>query len=302
MKNQRPRIAFLIQIHKNPEQVKLLIDSLREIYDCCFFLHADKKSGNIRNQICASDLNLLPEDRSVDVRWGKFSQCEATLRLIDAALSSGQKFDYVWLISGQDLPIAGSERANLMLSDCTIPYIEVVGYGHPKYRAFAKRNDVYYTDSMLDRTAASRILRVAWKLITGGKYHTFPVFRRKFDVPSYFGSSWWCLPADCIKEMAALYNASDKYENYFRHAANPDESLFQTLFMQTSYAGRQRKILTYVDWTNCKASPRTLGMADFSSLEDKSRDYLLARKFDCAADRQIISKVLEELCGLHIQV
>jgi len=45
-----------------------------------------------------------------------------------------------------------------------------------------------------------------------------------------------------------------------------------------------------------------LGMADFSSLEDKSRDYLLARKFDCAADRQIISKVLEELCGLHIQV
>ena len=298
MEKRAPRIAFLMQCHKKPEQVSLLINSLKKLYNCYFFLHVDKKNAHIRDQICTDGVSLLPIDSAVDVQWGKFSQCEATFKLIQAALSSGQEFDYLWLISGQDMPICDAESANRALSDFSVPYISVIGAESPQYKAFAKRNDISYSDLMLERTAKAHFVRILWKILTGGKRYTFPLFRRKFDVPYYFGSSWWCLPWDCVKEMMELYCSSPKYKNYFYRAANPDESLFQTLFMQTSYAGRQQGVLVYTDWTNCSASPKTFTNTDFPSIKQNGKGYMLARKFDFSVDSQVIFRVLKELCGL----
>ena len=302
MKQSLPRIAFLMQCHKNPKQVSLLINSLNKLYNCCFFLHIDKKSAEIRDQICTENVSLLPIDSAVDVQWGKFSQCEATFQLIQAALSSGQEFDYLWLISGQDIPICSAESANRILSDCSVPYIHVEGAGTPLYKALAKRNDIPYLDLMLERTTKARIIRSLWKMLSGGKQYTFPLFRRKLDIPYYFGSSWWCLPCNCVKEMIELYCSSTKYKKYFSRSANPDESLFQTLFMQTSYAGSQQGILVYTDWSSCSASPKTFTNADFSSIKENGTRYMLARKFDFSVDSQVIYRVLDELCGLPVEL
>lgn len=302
MDKKGPRIAFLMQCHKNPEQILLLINSLNKLYNCYFFIHVDKKNAGIRDHICKEDVFLLPPEKTVDVQWGRFSQCEATFELVQAALSSGQAFDYFWLISGQDIPICDGESANRRLSDCSVPYINVAGEGSPLYKDCAKRNDIAYLDIMLERTSWARVVRTGWKMLSGGKRYTFPLFRRNLGVPYYFGSSWWCLPCDCVKEMMELYCSSAKYKNYFSRSANPDESLFQTLFMQTAYAGRQQEVLVYTDWTNCSASPKTFTNTDFPSIQENGKGYMLARKFDLSVDSQVVFRALKELCGLHIDI
>lgn len=298
MEKQTPRVAFMIQCHKNPEQVNLLTQSLQKIYDCHVFLHLDKKSGAIRDRLDTRGVTLLPESQSVDVRWRKFSQCDATLALMEAVLASGQEFDYVWLFSGQDMPIAGKDQVCRLLPREPVPFMEVMGEENPMFRAFTKRNDIYYPEWLMNRGRFYDIACMAYQRMTGGKYCTIPLFRRKLGIPYYFGSSWWCLPYGCVKEMMDLHHSNAALEGYFRHAINADESFFQTLFMQTSYAGLQQPLLTYIDWSQGLANPRTFTEADFPALEENSGKFLMARKFDLSVDETVCHRVLKELCGL----
>lgn len=298
MTEKSSRVAFIIPCHKNPEQINLLTKSLSALYDCHIFIHLDQKSSNMGSQIHTDGMTLLPSEKSADVRWGTFSQCKATLALIDAVLNAEDKFDYVWLISGQDLPIVDRERANHLFPDSPVPFMEVMGPDHPAYQQFAKRNDIYYPNCLMQNTVPAGIGRKLLKYATGGTQHTWPIFRRKLDIPCYFGSSWWCLPYDCVQEMMQFLNLHQELLHYFRNAINSDESFFQTLFMQTSYAGRQQKNLTYVDWSEGLASPRTFTGAQWYLLEAAGKHYAFARKFDYESDPAVCQRVLSELCSL----
>lgn len=297
METRTPRVAFIIQCHKSPEQIQLLTRSLKQLYDCEIFVHLDRKSVAIRSHISTDNLTLLPEEVSVDVRWSKFSQCQATLALMEAVAASGQTFDYVWLISGQDLPIAPGAG----LPFPPKPFIEVMGPENAMYRAFAKRNDIYYPEWMMERTTLAHVERKLIQTLTGGRNRTLPLFRRKLGVPYYFGSSWWCLPYGCVLEMLDLAKQDGPYVRYFRNAINSDESFFQTLFMQTSYAGQQCPIPVYIDWSQGLASPRTFTMEQTKALEEAGKSYLLARKFDLAVDGEVCHWVLKQLCGLSVE-
>lgn len=83
------RVAFLMQCHKNPEQINLLLDALNHpMVDV--FVHVDKKSQEIRTKITQRDgVYILPEHQCVDVQWAQYSQVEATLQLLSAAVNRG---------------------------------------------------------------------------------------------------------------------------------------------------------------------------------------------------------------------
>lgn len=57
--------------------------------------------------------------------------------------------------------------------------------------------------------------------------------------------------------------------NWFDHALNPDECLFQTMFMASPFAGRERPILTYVDWSEGGSSSKVLQTEDLPSLRSR---------------------------------
>lgn len=81
------KIAFLMQCHKNAKQINKLLKAL-EHPDVDVFIHLDRKSKNIRNEIEARrGVYLLPESVCVDVRWAQFSQVQATLNLLDSAIA-----------------------------------------------------------------------------------------------------------------------------------------------------------------------------------------------------------------------
>lgn len=288
------KIAYLMQCHKTPQQINLLIELLR---DCDIYIHIDKKSGNLAKKITvAPNVFILNDDKRVNVKWGQISQVSATLNLIDEVLNSGRDYDYIYLISGQDMPLKSGERIAKLLSDCGgSAFMEVVDVSTRRYKRLLKRNEVYTAQWSVKKGFFYRVLRNVWYLLTGGRYHTFKLFRRKIDgAKFYFGSQWWCLPFDAVKQMSVYLAENPNYYKFFSHCHCPDESFFQTLLLNfTSYQDKVNPITTFVNWGVDNNSPENFVMADKEKIDGliNSEEYLFARKFDCAVDTQIIEYI-----------
>jgi hypothetical protein len=97
------KIAILIQCHKNPEQVNLLLAALQHP-DVDIYIHVDKKSDIGSRLRTSSQMHILPDKYRVDVQWATFSQVRATLHLLRYASHHGE-YEHYWLCSGQDYPI-----------------------------------------------------------------------------------------------------------------------------------------------------------------------------------------------------
>lgn len=287
-------IAYIIQCHKNARQINLLTQELIS-NGADVYIHLDKKSQNIRGQLITNEhIILIKEEECIDVRWGSFSQCEASLVLVNSVLQSGKKYDYVCLISGQDLPLMKQiDIESFFNENAGCGFIEIMEEDNPLHQRFEKRNAIYHFKGMTERTFVSRVVRNVVYIITGGKNRTFKVFLRHSPFEKfYYGSSWWCLPLNCIREMMDIYNGDVKIKHFFEKTVCSDESLFQTLFMNTTYAGKQKDNLTYADWSANASGPKTLTKFDLEALNEKKYGKCFARKFDMDVDGEIIELLL----------
>lgn len=82
------KIAILIQCHKNPKQINLLLERLNHPdIDC--YLHIDKKANFAGEIIHRENVFVLPNKQRVSVEWARISQVDATLNLLHAASCRG---------------------------------------------------------------------------------------------------------------------------------------------------------------------------------------------------------------------
>ena len=104
------KIAILIQCHKNPKQINLLLERLNHPdIDC--YLHIDKKADFTDKIIHRENVFVLPDEQRVSVEWAQISQVTATLNLLNTAVAGIRGgYDYYWLISGQDWPLRSVEE------------------------------------------------------------------------------------------------------------------------------------------------------------------------------------------------
>lgn len=280
------RVAFLMQCHKNPEQINLLLDALNHpMVDV--FVHVDKKSQGIRKKIKQREgVYILPAQQCVDVQWAQYSQIEATLQLLTAAVNGGGYSQY-WLISGQDYPlrsmnsIIGFLEANQEENfiDCS------------RVEAFNKRNDVHFSNFVIGRKLWQKVLKNLWIYGTGGWNKTLPIFKRKApdNFKYWFGSQWWCLNGETVRWIVDYLDEHPEYGTFFEYSLCPDECFFQTLVMNSPFASSVKPYLHYIKWEKGKSSPKTLTESDYQEIMDSSK--LMARKFDINVDNEIINKL-----------
>ena len=278
--NKNLKVAFLVQCHKNPNQVNHLVDSLLKVTNIDVFIHVDQKSEKIRSQIKSNSfVHILPKKKCVNVKWGEISQCIATLNLIEEALKY-DKFDFYILISGQDYLIKKVDTLiDFLYEHKNEGFMEFVPEENEGYYHFDKRNDLYYPAWMINKKFYVRVLRKLYVTFTG-IHKTLKIFSRKryFD-HMYYGSSWWCLPEDSIKVIFQYCQEHPKLLEYFKHSICPDESLFQTLIKNLCSEVVINDNLTYVDWSEGGSSPKNLDFDDLDSIL-KMKDKFFARKFD----------------------
>lgn len=291
------KLAFLMQCHKNPKQINMLIEYLNHP-NIDFYIHVDKKSDVSSQIIKKGSVIILPEEQRVDVKWGTFSQVQATLNLMNYAYKR-EKYDFYWLISGQDFPLASADQIISFLdSNLDSNYIDLSiskNNGALYDTNFDKRNQIVYYSWMFKRDFKHRLLKRIWVEITGGYNRTFRVFLRKnyLDFKFYFGSSWWCINGAFFTYVINYLETHMEYVNFFKKSCCPDESFFQTLIMNSDYAGSRREHLLYVDWSESNSSPKTITCKDLSKAFNSGKFFV--RKIDMEKDNQVIPEILKRI-------
>ena len=290
------KLAILILCHKNAKQINLFIDVLK-CDDINFFIHVDKKS-NISNEIKEVEgVHFVPDDLRIDVRWGEYSQIQATMNLIKYA-NKYDIYDFFWLCSGQDFPIKPKEYILKYLErekECNyIQFWSSLNYMDKKENCYDKRNTLYYPKWIQRSSLAIRILKRLYVEITGGYGKTYSKFYRKdkiSEIKSYFGSQWFCINRKLVNWILEFLNENNWYEEGFKHCSCPDESFFQTLFMLSDYKNSRQDFLHYIDWSEGKRSPKNLTCDDFEKIINSK--FLMARKIDLDSDRELIVKLID---------
>ncbi|MGH2079306.1 beta-1,6-N-acetylglucosaminyltransferase [Aerococcus urinaeequi] len=280
--------AYLIEAHKSDFTLETLLTLLDDERND-IFIHMDKKNINFSPEYykhLVQRSNLFFTER-ISVNWGGYSQIEAELILIEAAITASNKYEYIHLLSGQDLPIKTQDYIHNFFRKNNGK--EFVRFQDEKFQ-FNDRVRYYHSfQEILPRN--SRILnKINSMYISTQK---FIGIKRNKNINFQKGSNWFSITYELgsfiIENKNWIYNT-------FKHTYCADELFLQTIVYNTEFKNKlfEKKfnnslhsIMRVIDWERGK--PYTFGMEDLVELINS--DMLFARKFDEEKDKNIIQAI-----------
>lgn len=273
------KIAYIILAHKNVSQIRYLMETIQG-ENVSIYLHLDRLAGEKIYREAKTTLagirNLILIKRFV-TNWGGFGLVRATLEGIHLICQDGN-FDYVILLSGQDLPIKPKKALDNFLNDNNgHSFMEYHQFPHPLWKdngGYDRIEQWYFSLPIKKTWFSTKIRRGLNRLMNWRKpSRNFP---RGFN--PFGGAQWWCLYKDCILYVDDFVKTHKSFVRYFKTVRIPDEIFFHTILMNSPLSNKivNRK-LTYVDW-NCSPAPKVLNNTDLKKL--KISDDFFARKFD----------------------
>ncbi|MDW8852242.1 beta-1,6-N-acetylglucosaminyltransferase [Flavobacterium sp. MMLR14_040] len=242
---QKPKIAYLIQAHGDPENLLRLINALDDNND--FFIHIDKKSDITPfYELLKAKNNVffLEGQKRIKVYWGGFSQVEATLNLIEECLIQNDinKEDYlkVILISGSDYPIKSTAEFKEYLVDLKevnfIRGMNVTEANTKKYN-YCLRNYLFFDFFLINKTItrfSRKTLNILGSTIFKKPNYVLDNQGKRLDI--FHGSSWWALNIDVVQYIAAYSKEHTTLKKYFRYSLASDEKYFHTIFFNSGFS------------------------------------------------------------------
>lgn len=278
------KIAYLIQAHKNLEQLKGLIAYLIDGRHYCF-VHIDKKSAALYKQLSsvyADNKSVFIVNDRVVVNWSGFSQVMATLMLMDSARQASVDFDRIHLMSGEDFPIQTLEYIDDFFEKNRYnEFIEYSSIGEYEWRLLQYN---FLTESNKNRTlpvrAIQKTLREIQKIIPSRKV------LENFEL--YKGSSWFNLSREALEYIMIFLENNPNFINQFNYSACADEHFFQIILLNSPF--KEQVIndnLYYMEWSLDQNSPKYLDIQNLEQIKSKS-DKLFARKFDEGTTKKLI--------------
>jgi hypothetical protein len=279
------KIAYLIQAHNNVGHLERLIKAL-DGEGVWFFLHIDKKAdiGPFAH-LAASNVTLV--ERRVAVYWGDFTQVEATLVLIEAALASPAGVERLVFISGADYPIRTPAEIDRYFAER--PQAEFINTVAMPADAMGK--PITRLTRFHPRPSAPRAVRGLQKVMMRlGLLPRERDYRQHLrGLQPYGGSSWWALTRPTCEHVMRFVAEQPAVVAFFKNTWCPDESFFQTIIGNTEAAAHVVPNLTYTDWAPGAASPEYMSEKHLPVLHKAAHervttsfgetDILFARKF-----------------------
>lgn len=282
------RVAYLLMVHRNPDQVAALLRALPA--DSPVFVHIDARVP--RRGFAA--LSALQEVRPFTLvrrhrcYWGRIGMVRATLELVRAALASGEEWQYASLLSGADYPIASNEAIADFLEEHAgqefLSFWDMRAESNPWRHAPGRMQ----SDARVDRQhfgAGRRIVRSPWRRSMPGGLHP------------YGGSQWWTLSRQALEFVVRFTDEHPRYLRFMRGVFVPDECFVQTALGNSRFkASIPGDDLRYVDWDRPEPPhPAILRSEDVEVLGASGKLY--ARKFDLGADPGVFAAVDARLRG-----
>ena len=274
------RVAYCVVCHRRSKILDEMIDILGKDND--IYIHVDKKS-NINDFIDLSDRVKLIKER-VNVQWAGFTLVKATLNLLSNVKDNN--YDYIFLISGDCLPLKNSTEIKKFLKDNNgKEFIGVVKdediTDQIEKRLKYNYSSIYFkkNKNVLENNIIA--FKNKYKLYSKNKYYnTLPKI--------YKGCNWIGITGSVCSYIFKYINDNPQYIKAFKKAIYSDEEFFQTIIMNSDYKNNIYKYditendsnmaLRYIDWKTGPQYPRVLNENDFDKI--KNSNCLFARKFD----------------------
>ncbi len=270
-------IAYLILVHRFPEQFKRLFKAIHDPANH-YVVHVDKSSGPALAADLANFLSAYPNAAMLKAKkavWGGYSLVDAELRGMAQLLEMSTKWSHFINISGQDFPLKSQAAMHAFLTAHDgKEYIRILDQK-------VCRPDTMHRIRHVCVEAFSKIFRtrLARKFLTG--------------VTPYIGTQWMVVSRRFC-EFVCHDKSAARYKSFYRNTFIADEGFFQTVMMNTGAHGEiMYDDLRMIDWVpdgDIKLRPRTFTSSDARQLL-ASAD-LFARKFDMTEDSAIFD-VLE---------
>ena len=279
------KIAYLIAAHRRLEQLERLIRRLDDA-ETTFVVHVDLRAGKepyeeLRRR--TTDLtNVHYVDRHLGY-WGGFGVVRAALKSIRYLVDERVPFDYAALLSGQDYPLRPPAAIRRSLADAGgVSFME---YHTLPFWGWGKRGG-------LDRVEDFHVIgRIVLHL-------RLPRKRRIPDgLTPYGGSRTWFLRREVVEHVDTYVRANPASVRFFEHTLSPDELLFHTFVLNSSFADSVvNDHRLYLEWRG-GSNPATFTIADLDRIV--ASDALFARKFDVGVDPDILDALDAHIDSFH---
>lgn len=213
--NHMKKHALLIQAHQD---ISYFIKLAKIQPNVNFYVHMDAKSRDFPKTDLANLANVVLLSDRVSVRWGGFSQIEATLKLFETAFANEDNA-YFHLLSGEDVVLQPFEVIEKQWQQRFDFQAMMTCEMAPQY-AYRFIMDSPHADSDWQRQLTGKIITKLQQGVAKIKtYHS----------PIYFGSQWFSVTRADWEKIVPF---TDEYSDFFRQKLVPDEHFFQTLIAE----------------------------------------------------------------------
>jgi hypothetical protein len=300
------KICYLIQTHKNPEQIYRLVKLIKQLSPDSYVL--------ISHNYYTCDLDRIPIQNlpnveiiiSNKIQRYDFSILQAYFNAIDWLFQHNIKFDWLVNLTGQDYPTQPLPKIEKFLVqteyDGFLEYFDVFSPQSPWSLKTAYNR--YYYQYFLSPVQLSSKQKIIFKpvkkfinffqkivrvdispvLMIAYKSKKLP-FNRQFKC--YGGSYFTTLSWKCISYLHALSINPSKIINYYKKTLLPEESLIQTLLVNSKKFNLCDRNYRYINFEHSRhGHPHLLTHQDYPFLIQE--DIHFARKFDIAENSKIL--------------
>lgn len=285
--NKTMKIAILITVYKNENQLNNLIEHLSKDFD--IYIHADKRSSVYVKK--SSKVSIYREYKSY---WGSFNTVLAVLLLLKEA--SEKNYDRYIQITGQDLPI----KSNKFIIDFfekhrNVEFIEYFKLPSENWKnGGIDRIRKYWGKEPSRLFGYEKHIAILTKIGLALIYK-MPVaflFYREIQYQFYGGSNYMDLTNHCVKKILKFLEGNPEYLNRFKYTYIPEEIFFHTIIMNLKLDTIiENRVLRFVDWKNGPDYPKTLTIDDYQRVMNSEN--IFARKFDENKDNEIIRRIYQ---------
>ncbi len=297
----QPKIAFLLMIHENPEQVNYFLKQLLSYDYSEIYIHVDMKQQHIKSQLLTHNrIHIL--EKSIHGKWGDYAQIEMIDMLLRYAYQHGHH-DYYSLHSGSDLAI----RPVREYADYLAKMQRYAFYYAPKlprkdwgHGGGLERLSLYYPPAFRKKYPLRhpmRYLRAFYQLA-----YEHGIIKGK-PLPEEYefsgGSEWFTVSENAVADYVSFIDNHSDYDILFKDALGGDEIYYSSIFemMKKERIVESENNLRFIDWTIREGayyagSPSVCTMSFLSEIEESGAFF--ARKFDSRVDDAIIQYFLKK--------
>jgi Core-2/I-Branching enzyme len=276
------KIAHVLLVHKNPQQIVRLIKRLSHPdIDC--WVHIDKKFDTPEFRKVLSSENIFYVTPNINVGWGCYNTVEAMLLGMQNIIAAKENYDYITFLSGQDYVLQPPAAfLNYLKANNGLEFIGIQPYEVSIHNIIRLKKYHFNDYSFFGKN----LLETFINKITPERKFPYPYEVRK-------GPQWLTITKNAAIYIADFVANNPRYVNYFRKVHIPDEFFFQTILFNSAFKHKIKDgVFHYTDWSENKAHPRLLTINDKQNI--LASDYFFSRKFDATVDATILDLIDKE--------